>query len=55
MRAGLQRVFYTSALICIRNCDALRPFYERERAEAASDTPKPSLGRPDEASTFCGP
>ncbi|MFD5514026.1 hypothetical protein ACFWIB_40930 [Streptomyces sp. NPDC127051] len=26
---GLQRVFYTSALISIRNCDASRRFYER--------------------------
>jgi transposase len=30
---GLQRVFYTSALISIRNCDASRRFYERKRAE----------------------
>ncbi|MEV5989646.1 IS110 family transposase [Streptomyces sp. NPDC052051] len=30
---GLQRVFYTSALISIRNCDASRSFYERKRAE----------------------
>ncbi|MEH0636846.1 IS110 family transposase [Streptomyces bottropensis] len=30
---GLQRVFYTSALISIRNCDASRRFYERKRAK----------------------
>ncbi|PWI06705.1 IS110 family transposase [Streptomyces sp. NWU339] len=30
---GLQRVFYTSALISIRSCDASRRFYERKRAE----------------------
>ncbi|MGW4378238.1 IS110 family transposase [Streptomyces albidoflavus] len=30
---GLQRVFYTSALISIRNCDASRRFYERKRVE----------------------
>ncbi|MEV7145411.1 IS110 family transposase [Streptomyces sp. NPDC093084] len=30
---GLQRVFYTSALISIRNCDASRRFYERKCAE----------------------
>lgn len=30
---GLQRVFSTSALISIRNCDASRRFYERKRAE----------------------
>ncbi|WP_431775317.1 IS110 family transposase [Streptomyces cucumeris] len=30
---GLQRVFYTSALISIRNCGASRRFYERKRAE----------------------
>ncbi|MFE6555165.1 IS110 family transposase [Streptomyces sp. NPDC057746] len=30
---GLQRVFYTSALISIRTCDASRRFYERKRAE----------------------
>ncbi|WP_435059568.1 IS110 family transposase [Streptomyces sp. bgisy060] len=30
---GLQRVFYTSALISIRNCDASRRFYERKRSE----------------------
>lgn len=30
---GLQRVFYTSALISIRNCHASRHFYERKRAE----------------------
>jgi transposase len=30
---GLQRVFYTSALISIRSCDASRRFYERKRSE----------------------
>lgn len=30
---GLQRVFYISALISIRSCDASRRFYERKRAE----------------------
>ncbi|MGW4690751.1 IS110 family transposase [Streptomyces sp. WAC06614] len=30
---GLQRVFYTSALISIRSCDESRRFYERKRAE----------------------
>jgi transposase len=30
---GLQRVFYTSALISIRSCDQSRRFYERKRAE----------------------
>ncbi len=30
---GLQRVFYTSALISIRTCAASRRFYERKRAE----------------------
>ncbi|MFK0224115.1 IS110 family transposase [Streptomyces vinaceus] len=30
---GLQRVFYTSALISIRSCDASRRYYERKRAE----------------------
>jgi transposase len=30
---GLQGVFYTSALISIRNCEASRRFYERKRAE----------------------
>ncbi|MFE4336218.1 transposase [Streptomyces sp. NPDC056831] len=35
---GLQRVFYTSALISIRNCDASRRFCERKRAEAKRHT-----------------
>jgi transposase len=35
---GLQRVFYTSALISIRNCDASRRFYERKRAEGKRHT-----------------
>ncbi|WP_228786075.1 IS110 family RNA-guided transposase [Nocardia terpenica] len=30
---GLQRVFYTSALISIRSCDASRRYYERKCAE----------------------
>jgi transposase len=30
---GLQRVFYTSALISIRYCDESRRFYDRKRAE----------------------
>ncbi|MET7695884.1 IS110 family transposase [Streptomyces sp. NPDC005483] len=30
---GLQRVFYTSALISIRSCEESRRFYERKRAE----------------------
>ncbi|MEV6655417.1 IS110 family transposase [Streptomyces sp. NPDC051219] len=35
---GLQRVFYTSALISIRNCDASRRYYERKRAEGKRHT-----------------
>jgi transposase len=35
---GLQRVFYTSALISIRNCNASRRFYERKRAEGKRHT-----------------
>ena len=35
---GLQRVFYTSALISIRSCDASRRFYERKRAEGERHT-----------------
>ncbi|MBT2479918.1 transposase, partial [Streptomyces sp. ISL-94] len=35
---GLQRVFYTSALISIRNCDESRRFYERKRAEGKRHT-----------------
>lgn len=35
---GLQRVFYTSALISIRNCDASRRFYERKRSEGKRHT-----------------
>lgn len=34
----MQRVFYTSALICIRNCDKLQRFYERKRAEGKRHT-----------------
>ena len=35
---GLQRVFYTSALISIRSCDDSRRFYERKRAEGKRHT-----------------
>jgi transposase len=35
---GLQRVFYTSALISIRNCDESRRYYERKRAEGKRHT-----------------
>ncbi|TKA03138.1 IS110 family RNA-guided transposase [Actinacidiphila oryziradicis] len=35
---GLQRVFYTSALISIRTCDVSRRFYERKRAEGKRHT-----------------
>ncbi|MCF2534071.1 IS110 family transposase [Yinghuangia soli] len=35
---GLQRVFYTSALISIRCCEASRRFYERKRAEGKRHT-----------------
>jgi transposase len=35
---GLQRVFYTSALVSIRTCDASRRFYERKRAEGKRHT-----------------
>lgn len=35
---GLQRIFYTSALISIRNCEASRRFYERKRAEGKRHT-----------------
>ncbi|KND37327.1 IS110 family RNA-guided transposase [Streptomyces acidiscabies] len=35
---GLQRVFYTSALISIRTCDASRRFYERKRTEGKRHT-----------------
>ncbi|MFJ6123446.1 IS110 family transposase [Streptomyces sp. NPDC092129] len=35
---GLQRVFYTSALISIRSCDQSRRFYERKRAEGKRHT-----------------
>lgn len=35
---GLQRVFYTSALISIRSCDASRRYYERKRAEGKRHT-----------------
>ncbi|CAM5585600.1 IS110 family transposase (plasmid) [Streptomyces viridifaciens] len=35
---GLQRVFYTSALISIRSCEASRRFYERKRNEGKRHT-----------------
>ncbi|WP_406409315.1 IS110 family transposase [Streptomyces sp. NBC_01643] len=35
---GLQRVFYTSALISIRCCDESRRFYDRKRAEGKRHT-----------------
>ncbi|MFC1407652.1 MULTISPECIES: IS110 family transposase [Streptacidiphilus] len=35
---GLQRVFYTSALISIRSCDESRRYYERKRAEGKRHT-----------------
>ncbi|MFJ8532874.1 IS110 family transposase [Streptomyces sp. NPDC093591] len=35
---GLQRLFYTSALVSIRTCDASRRFYERKRAEGKRHT-----------------
>ncbi|MFB7294213.1 IS110 family transposase [Actinacidiphila glaucinigra] len=35
---GLQRVFYTSALISIRNCEESRRFYERKRDEGKRHT-----------------
>ncbi|WP_372412126.1 IS110 family transposase [Streptomyces luteireticuli] len=35
---GLQRVFYTSAMISIRKCDESRRFYERKRAEGKRHT-----------------
>jgi len=35
---GLQRVFYTSALISIRSCAQSRRFYERKRAEGKRHT-----------------
>ncbi len=35
---GLQRVFYTSALISIRSCEASRRFYARKRAEGKRHT-----------------
>lgn len=35
---GLQRVFYTSALISIRSCAESRRFYERKRAEGKRHT-----------------
>ncbi|MGW8988298.1 IS110 family transposase [Streptomyces parvus] len=35
---GLQRVFYTSALISIRNCAESRRFYDRKRAEGKRHT-----------------
>ncbi|MFD8708190.1 IS110 family transposase [Kitasatospora sp. NPDC059648] len=35
---GLQRVFYTPALISIRSCEASRRFYERKRAEGKRHT-----------------
>jgi transposase len=35
---GLQRVFYTSALISIRCCEESRRFYDRKRAEGKRHT-----------------
>lgn len=35
---GLQRVFYTSAIISIRNCAESRRFYDRKRAEGKRHT-----------------
>ncbi|MEU5540755.1 transposase, partial [Streptomyces sp. NPDC020362] len=35
---GLQRAFYTSALISIRNCTESRRFYDRKRAEGKRHT-----------------
>ncbi|MCY0937420.1 IS110 family transposase [Streptomyces sp. H34-S4] len=35
---GLQRVFYTSALISIRSCDESRRYYDRKRAEGKRHT-----------------
>ncbi|MCX4641762.1 MULTISPECIES: IS110 family transposase [unclassified Streptomyces] len=35
---GLQRVFYTSALVSIRCCDESRRFYDRKRAEGKRHT-----------------
>ncbi len=35
---GMQRVFYTSALISIRSCDDSRRFYERKRSEGKRHT-----------------
>jgi transposase len=35
---GLQRVFYTSALISIRSCEESRRFYERKRTEGKRHT-----------------
>ncbi len=35
---GLQRVFYTSAMISIRKCDESRRFYERKRAKGKRHT-----------------
>lgn len=35
---GLKRVFYTSALISIRNCAESRRFYDRKRAEGKRHT-----------------
>lgn len=34
----VQRVFYTSALISIRNCEESRRFYDRKRAEGKRHT-----------------
>lgn len=50
---GLQRVFYTSALISIRCCEESRRFYERKRAEGKRHT-QAVLAPPDDASTSCG-
>ncbi|MFJ9032494.1 IS110 family transposase, partial [Streptomyces sp. NPDC102274] len=35
---GLQRVFYTSALISIQKCEESRRFYDRKRAEGKRHT-----------------
>jgi transposase len=51
---GLQRVFYTSALISIRCCEESRRFYDRKRAEGKG-TSRPYSPWPADASTSCGP
>jgi len=50
---GLQRVFYTSALISIRCCPESRAFYDRKRAEANA-TPRPCSPWRAAGSTCCG-